>query len=244
MDKQHIINEIHRTAENGKALGHRRFATMTGIKEHAWRGKYWARWGDALVEAGYSQNKWQLAHDESRIFHNLLQITRDLGKFPTNSEIDLDRRENADFPSPSAISRIGNRAELIKRLLKYCIAHEEYADVEEILKAIPAQKDAEQSSGDSDSPIGGYVYLVSAQNAYKIGSTRAPYRRVAEIANQSANGAELIHLIPTDDPEGIEKYWHKRFDEKRIEGVNKQSGEWFKLSRDDVKVFKRRKGFM
>jgi hypothetical protein len=87
----------------------------------------------------------------------------------------------------------------------------------------------------------GYVYVIRAQGAYKIGCTRAPYRRAAEITNQSANGAELIHLISTDDPEGIEKYWHGRFAAKRISGVNKQSGEWFSLAASDISVFKRRK---
>ncbi len=244
MDKQHIINEIHRTAEDGKALGQVRFTAETGIKINEWRGKYWARWGDALVEAGYSQNEWQSAHDKSHIFQNLLQLIRKHDKFPTPAEIGLERRSNPGFPSYDSIIRLGDKSELIKELLKYCAALEEYADVEKILKATPAKKDAEELSEASDSLVGGYVYLVSAQSAYKIGCTRAPYRRVAEIANQSANGAELIHLIPTDDPEGIEKYWHKRFDEKRIEGINKQSGEWFRLSKDDVKAFKRRKSFM
>lgn len=77
--------------------------------------------------------------------------------------------------------------------------------------------------------------------SHKIGCTRAPYRRVAEIANQSANGAKLLHLIATDDPEGIEDYWHRRFKDKRIVGINKPSGEWFQISAEEVEAFKRRK---
>ena len=44
MSKQHILDEIRRTAEEngGVPLGLDRFVVATGIKEFDWRGRYWA----------------------------------------------------------------------------------------------------------------------------------------------------------------------------------------------------------
>ena len=50
MEKQHIIDEIKRTAEKngGVPLGKRRFFSETGIAESDWYGKYWVKWSDAV----------------------------------------------------------------------------------------------------------------------------------------------------------------------------------------------------
>jgi hypothetical protein len=243
MDKEFIISEIQRTATDGKAIGQERFTSETGIKTHEWRGKYWSRWSDALIEAGFSQNDWNSAHEQDFVIESVLRLARKLGKFPTRYEIGLARKTDPSLPAYDALSRLGTRSEVREKLLAFCTDNPDFADLDELVRSmhVPASVKPSTANEVTESIANGYVYLVGAQEAFKIGSTRAPYRRVAEIANQSASGAELLHLIATDDPEGIEKYWHRRFDDKRIKGLNKQSGEWFALSSDDIRAFKRRK---
>jgi hypothetical protein len=58
MTKEEILDEIKRIAAANDSIppGAQRFRSETGISESAWSGKYWARWGDALREAGFSPN--------------------------------------------------------------------------------------------------------------------------------------------------------------------------------------------
>jgi hypothetical protein len=63
MTREFILKEIKRTAEanGGRALERQRFIQETGINEYNWKGKIWARWGDAVREAGYSPGELRTA---------------------------------------------------------------------------------------------------------------------------------------------------------------------------------------
>jgi hypothetical protein len=55
-------------------LGIARFNRETGIKMSDWRGKIWARWGDALREAGFLPNQLQTAYDEAMLIEKFIGI--------------------------------------------------------------------------------------------------------------------------------------------------------------------------
>jgi hypothetical protein len=169
MDKQHIIDEIRRTSKDGKAIGQKLFFTETGIRVHEWHGKYWAKWGDALIEAGFGENEWQVAYDEADIFENLVDLTKRLGRYPTKAEMQLERRRNITFPSPHPIRRLGSKKQIIKKLIDYCqqVGSE---DVLAILREIPIVGESEEPIEHDDSkPQLGYVYLLaSAKNTRSV----------------------------------------------------------------------------
>jgi len=95
--------------------------------------------------------------------------------------------------------------------------------------------------GDSDEPtlLGdravGYVYLLrhGTRREFKIGRTNNPLRREGEIGIELPQRFEPIHVIETDDPAGIETYRHRRFADRRLKN------EWFALTADDVRAFRR-----
>jgi hypothetical protein len=80
MTKQNILDEIKRTTEanKGKPLGGPRFSKETDIKESDWAGRYWARWSDAVREAGYEPNSMQEAYDEPYVLEKLSAWTKQI----------------------------------------------------------------------------------------------------------------------------------------------------------------------
>ena len=239
MKKEHILAEIRRLAKkNGdNPPGVRRFATETGIRESDWAGIYWARWGDALIEAGFSPNVRQGRFDDDAILARLSDLTRELGRLPVKNELRMQRRTDSSFPSDTAIARhFGLGRRLAAKLLEFCRLRGEYSDVAEICaRNTQSSNDDNESAESAVSICSGSVYLLKIDRFYKIGRSNATGRRLYELNTQYPKKARLVHEIKTDDPAGIEEYWHKRFASKR------GNGEWFDLDANDVSAFRRRK---
>jgi hypothetical protein len=238
MDKQLILAEIRRTAkENGnRPLGVQRFAAETGIREADWHGKLWARWGDALREAGFEANTLVEAYESDFLLEKYIELTRELGRFPVKAELQMKARRDRSFPSHNTFRRFGGKTALIRKVKLYCETHRGYDDVIKMCSSIPPDSSKHQEPEKRAREIVlGYVYLAKSGRYFKIGQTNAVGRRERELVIQLPEKLSIVHKIITDDPLGIERYWHKRFESKRA------NGEWFALSSDDVAAFRRRK---
>lgn len=236
MDKNYLISEIKRTAEEngGIPLGIERFLQETGIRTSDWHGKFWARWGDAVKEAGYEPNTLQSAYSDEYVIEKLISLIKEIGHYPVAGEIKLKAKNDKEFPSHNVFTRVGKKAELAQKIISYCDEHQGFDDIIEICKPI-SQTQIQQNNTNENSPTDiAYVYLMKSGRYYKIGRTSCIGMREYSIALQLPEKLKKIHEIKTDDPLGIEAYWHKRFKEKR------KNGEWFDLSTEEVNAFKRR----
>src|SRR5262249_49916109 len=138
---EHIISEIRRTASDngGQALGRSRFAKETGIRNGDWE-RYWARWTDAVTEAGLSPQQYQGAHSDDHVLASVVAEIRRLGRIPVNTELRLRRRDDPTFPSHGAFDKLGGRAALIDRVIEYCGSHAEHADVLAIVEPLAVRR--------------------------------------------------------------------------------------------------------
>jgi Meiotically up-regulated gene 113 len=226
-----ILSEIRRlaSANGGKPPGVETFTKTTGIPQSKWLGCIWARWSDALTDAGYAPNAWQAKFDSVGMLKSIARLSIQMGKIPTQPEMMLYRKTDPSFPRADTIkNHFPRRSDLIAALRK--IAHsEEYPG---LLSLLPA--DDVDTIGPRKLDTEGIVYVLKSGDHYKIGRSDQLERRLKEVRIALPESVTLVHSIRTDDAPGIEAYWHRRFANRRA------NGEWFRLSSDDVRAFTRR----
>ena len=241
MTKEHILSEIRRMARDngGRPIGRERFHAETEIKpSHI--GRFWARWNDAVKESNLAPNQLQTPRTDEDLLSNLSALVRELGRFPAMADIRLRASTNPGFPSHTTFGRFGGLRNLAAKLEEFCRGRGEDDLVRFCVIAAKGKdpKRQETSTEISTTDQEGFVYLVKSGRYYKIGMTKDLGRRGYDLRIQLPEAPNLIHSIRTDDPRGIERYWHTRFAERR------KNSEWLDLTGRDVAVFKRRKSFM
>ena len=200
---------------------------------HEWQ-RYWARWNDAIREAGFEPNQKTVAYDELYLLEKVISLTREIGRFPASSDLRLRISNDPEFPTEKTYRRFGGKQQLVARVKSFAQDHAGYGDIVVFCEAAGGNANSAAREDEPTTDIG-FVYLIKSGHFYKIGRSNAVGRRERELAIQLPEKSNTVHSIRTDDPVGIENYWHRRFESKR------KNGEWFKLSAQDISAFKRRK---
>ena len=235
MDKGEVIAEIRRLAEaNGEPPGIRRFCVETGIREHEIVGRLWPRWGDALRDAGVPTNALNAPMDEDLLLGSYVALTRKLGWLPTSKDVRIEAAATPGFPHMTTFTRrYGNTVQVRERVRSWCEENPGNEDVLALCPPAPTEVSGDESDEPSPAVTVGYVYLLKSGRHYKIGRSNDAGRRGYEIRLQQPEPVVEVWKIKTDDPEGVEAYWHRRF------AAQRQGGEWFALRKSEVDAFKR-----
>lgn len=233
--KERIISEIKRLAERdgGKPPGQKTFEAETGIMTSEWRGKIWIRWSEAVAEAGLTPNTLNAAIGKRKVLEDYAEATRHYGKPPTYAELRMYSRQHPEFMGVNTFRRyFENTDGVVEALREYAIEQDD-VDLLALLPLANAEADMHPSEPDT-AYREGWVYLLKSGSHYKVGRSDDLEKRVKQISVSLPEKVEMVHAIKTDDPAGIEGYWHRRFSEQRA------NGEWFKLRPSDIRAFKRR----
>ena len=237
MTKEAILAEIRRLAgERNGRIGLRAFVKATGIPEKQILGKHWPTWNEAVVDAGLETAMFRRGRTpEESVLEAFAQLASQLKTWPTENQLSLARRRDPSFPSLKVFRRLRSAGDLPAKVQRHCAARSDLAAAKDLataqLSSAPPQPETYGRA-----PVLGYVYMLRSSRRYKIGHTNSPTRRHREVRLDLPDPTHLVHSIPTDDPSGIEAYWHRRFEAKRVRDT-----EFFKLDAADVAAFKRRK---
>lgn len=232
--KEKIIGAYKRlvSEHGGELIGERVFRRDTGFSHHYWKGGYWRSWSAFQSDAGYAPNSATGKTPDEVLFRRFAELALERNELPTEADLMMKRKEDPSFPSKATYRRWGSRDALLAKVAEFCENDEQFALVLDLYRRGISKGLDERLKSDA---IKGFVYLLRSGKSYKLGRTNAIGRRLRELAIQLPLKPDTVHVIETDDPEGIEQYWHRRFAEKR------QEGEWFVLTPNDVIAFKRRR---
>lgn len=224
-EKALVISAIRKAAADNGGLppAEATFRQATGFPGFTWRGKYWARWTDALSEAGFSSHR-RAGKDDESLLSKLAEAVRDYQRIPTIVEMTHYARTHPGFPSQvTLVRRFETKHNLIDRLRRWAESKPEMADI-----AVFCSRERNRKVRRDELPA---VYLFRSGEFFKIGWSNTLAKRIEDLQSGLPELAELVHVIRTPDPRGVEALWHRRFSARRVKG------EWFRLTPDDVAAF-------
>lgn len=242
MTKDELVDALRRTARDhgGRPPGESRFLSARGLtRSDLWDAAI-RSYGDLCELAGFPRNRLNRRYERDQLFQSLARLTIQLNRFPNHTDREFAHHHDKSFPSYEAFRTAAqDPSALDHQLLEWCGDKPEYAEAVSILQEHSSVKRT-STSPRRRKEVNGYVYLLRYGNTgrdYKLGMSEDLARRHAQIAALFPGDVRVVHVIETDDPAGIERYWLRRFEDKRLP----RKKEIFRLTADDVAAFKARK---
>jgi hypothetical protein len=161
VDREEILAEIRRTADEngGKPLGRMRFQNASGIGKSDWI-RHWAKFSDAQREAGFAPNELTRAYADDYLFEKAIELTRELGHYPTYDEFRTKAHNDRHFPRHGSFRRLGTKAQFVAELLAWCANKPQYSDIVVLIPPLPAEPLSEPATRSIDADGYGFVYLL------------------------------------------------------------------------------------
>ncbi|MHB1268870.1 MAG: GIY-YIG nuclease family protein [Acidithiobacillus ferriphilus] len=238
MHRDQIAKRIRElAAERGGHIGFRDFLKEVGLSEQWLRGQPWfPGWNNLLTELGLQTRRFEPPqrnpNDAAAMVADLI---RRLGHWPTEDEFRRERALNGTIPSVAYIRKLRRSGEFSILIAPHAQADPSNQTLQFLAAEKPQPEDSVNVTRTKDR-VQGYVYMLRSGRKYKIGKSTDPSRRFREVRLELPDETVQVHAIATDDPTGIEAYWHRRFAAKRVRNT-----EFFVLDADDIRAFKLRK---
>jgi hypothetical protein len=162
---------------------------------------YWARWSEAQAEAGFGPNRLTAAIGEEPLLEALVGLIRELKRFPAVRDLNVKHTRDPSFPTEKVYRQFGGQAALASRVLRHCHERSGYDDILALCEVRAGAGHHNTEPTKSEIIEFGYVYLLRSGRYYKIGRSNSVIRLAGATPSD-------VHAIRTDDPPGIEAYWH------------------------------------
>jgi len=236
LTRDELLSRIRRIASlRGGRVSFREFVAESGIPEKEVQIVLEGTWNEALAEIGLPTSSFVRPRiEDASILEAIARLIVRMKKWPSETALAGEHRRDGALPSLKTIRRLGGAADIAAKLVEHCSGRPELG----VAAEVAASRISNNAPGPARAPalVNGYVYMMKSGRRYKIGHTNSPSRRHREVRLDLPDPTHLVHAIETDDPAGIEAYWHRRFQARRVRDT-----EFFNLDRDDVAAFKRRK---
>lgn len=222
--------------QGGKPLSRTAFLQKTLLPENIWSGGHWRSWAHFQFELGLEPTLQAKRTPDEVLLRRFAELALKLNKLPSLADFRMERRKDPTLPCYDCFHRMAQREELLTMVELFCEDKPEFTPVTELLRqrrAIFMTRKREQKRKRCQ----GFVYLLRGGEVrmFRLGAARAHGSEFIRKTKALSLRPETVHMIDTDDPEGIEDYWRRRFSRQHLKD------NLYRLDSNDLMAFRRRK---